>query len=1233
MINSLSLKVILIEKSSGDIQQICKLFDALPEMKIFYYYFNSLDEAVIYLAEHTCDLLIINLDLLDSQGLKTFQHIRDKHSRLALIILSNIYDEALAARTFELKAHHYLIKKELDPINIKRTINYALEYKRAEETLQKQASLLINAQRIEQMGSWNLDIPSGHLIWSESTCSLFGITTAEFKETYEHFYSFIHPDDRSSLSAIHKCDAATKDFLEAEYRICRPDGEVRWMYERGHIECDSNGNAIRRQGIVMDITERKRNERIQRWEARILESISADLPLKKLLEQITIGIEEIIPKALASILLVDPDGIHIYRGAAPHLPEAFTAAIDGISAGPMVGSCGTAIYRRETVVVTDIETDVLWTDFRELAREHGLRACWSIPVINSAQKVVATFAVYYRKPHAPQPGDLQLIERIAHIVEIAIERNHKQQELRASKELFSNAFEHAVVGMGLFSLDGAWFRINPALSRMMGYTQAELMASTFQDITVPEDIEPNLQGLRELIANKRQIFTMEKRYYHKSGQIIWGYLSVSLVRDAAGQPLHFISQVQDITERKLTEEKILRLNRVYALLSQINNAIVHIHKQQELLEAVCHVAIETGKLRATWIGLLDEGSQDIRVVAKAGEIAGYLEESRARVGPLIESSGPFGTAIRENHATICNDLENDESFRPWREYALLKGYRSVAVFPLRLSGKIIGVFVLYADVRDFFDAQEVKLLEELASDISFAIQFIAQEERRRHAEMRMAEQAALLDKAQDAIIVWDLDHRILYWNKSAERVYGWIEEEAVGASLKKRLYKDDTPLFMAREITLTKGEWSGEIEQLTKTGQVIIVEGHWTLVRDDHGKPKSILSINTDITQRKKLEAQFLRAQRMESIGALAGGIAHDLNNVLSPIILSIDLLKRKIDDPAIHKILDTITTSAQHGAEMVNQVLSFARGLEGRRIYVQVKHLVHDMVKIAFDTFPKNIRMEEWVNPDLWLLQADPTQLHQVLLNLCVNARDAMSQGGQITISAENVLIDEQYAAMNLETPVGPYVKIEVKDTGSGIPDEIIDKIFDPFFTTKDVGKGTGLGLSTSLAIVKSHGGFIRVYSDLGKGTCFRIYLPAYTKAISAAVVEREEILTRGNGETILVVDDEAAIRQITKQTLEAFGYNVLLAINGVEAVSTYLQHRTQIALVLTDMMMPVMDGPATIEVLSRLNPHIRIISASGITANGKSSQTSLEGVSYFLPKPYTAETLLKAIKFVLTT
>jgi PAS domain S-box-containing protein len=387
-----------------------------------------------------------------------------------------------------------------------------------------------------------------------------------------------------------------------------------------------------------------------------------------------------------------------------------------------------------------------------------------------------------------------------------------------------------------------------------------------------------------------------------------------------------------------------------------------------------------------------------------------------------------------------------------------------------------------------------------------------------------------------------------------------------------------------------------------------------------------------DLTERKKLEQQFLRAQRMESIGTLAGGIAHDLNNILAPILMSINILQDTSTDPQAAAILQTIEVSAKRGADIVRQVLSFARGIEGERVEIQVKHLLTDLENIIRDTFPKNIRLHFCVHKDTATILGDPTQVHQILLNLCVNARDAMPDGGRLSISVENAVLDEHYSAMNLQAKPGNYVKINVSDSGTGIPPEIIEKIFEPFFTTKEVGKGTGLGLSTVIAIVRSHGGFVNVYSEPGKGTTFTVYLPAMDAASQAVGGQHVEVsLPRGNGELILLVDDEPSLSVIASQTLQAFGYRVLTATDGADALGAYVAHKGEIAVVLTDMMMPIMDGPAMIYALRRINPEVKIIATSGVNSNCGMTKLADMRIQYFLTKPYTAETLLKTLRAIL--
>lgn len=436
--------------------------------------------------------------------------------------------------------------------------------------------------------------------------------------------------------------------------------------------------------------------------------------------------------------------------------------------------------------------------------------------------------------------------------------------------------------------------------------------------------------------------------------------------------------------------------------------------------------------------------------------------------------------------------------------------------------------------------------------------------------------------------------------------------------------EDAVRVFAEMEDLFIQDSHRHEYRFLHKDGVYRWVHDECKLLRDEQGNPKEIVGYWTDITEKKQLEAQFLRAQRLESLGTLASGIAHDLNNVLTPIIGIVQLLPMKVPnlDESSQHLLQILNDSARRGADLVKQILSFTRGIEGKPSITQIAHLLAEIQKIIQQTFPKNIDFSVDVVKNLWLIAADGTLLHQVFMNLCVNARDAMPNGGELRISAENLAIDENYARMYLNAEVGNYVVITIADTGSGIPIDIRDRIFDPFFTTKDIGKGTGLGLSTVIAIIQSHHGFINLYSEVGKGTRFKIYLPATDIFVQDAAPKTE--LPHGHGELILVVDDENAVQEITKATLEAHGYQAMTANDGVEAIALYAEHKSNIAVILLDLMMPSLDTPTTIRTLRKLNPHVKIVAMSGLASNEYSTKVLAEGVQAFLAKPFTATQLL---------
>ena len=501
---------------------------------------------------------------------------------------------------------------------------------------------------------------------------------------------------------------------------------------------------------------------------------------------------------------------------------------------------------------------------------------------------------------------------------------------------------------------------------------------------------------------------------------------------------------------------------------------------------------------------------------------------------------------------------------------------------------------------------------------------------------QLVKQLADLKFALDeAAIVATTDQRgvITYVNDRFCEISKYSREELLGQD-HRIINSGFHPKEFIREIwtTIANGKvWRGELRNRAKDGSIYWVDTTIVPFLDEHGKPFQYTAIRYEITERKLAEEHLLRAQRMESIGTLAGGIAHDLNNILSPILMSVDMLQLNNRSSEAARWLSIIRENTERGADMVKMVLTFARGMAGERVSVQVKHVIKDLITVLKETLPKTIQVKFDISPELWIVSADPTQIHQVLMNLCINARDAMPLGGMLSIKAENIVVDENYAHMDPEATPGKYVMIVVKDTGSGMTPDVTARIFDPFFTTKEIGKGTGLGLSTALTIVHSHGGFVNVYSEVGKGTRFSIYLPSIEQTVSDDKQPDESHYLAGDGEVILVVDDESSILETTRATLEKFNYRVLTATDGADAVGVFAKNRDEIALVLTDMSMPFLDGVGAIRSIRRIDPTVKVIAMSGLMNTEKAADLEGLNVAEFLTKPYTAEELLTKISTTL--
>ena len=779
------------------------------------------------------------------------------------------------------------------------------------------------------------------------------------------------------------------------------------------------------------------------------------------------------------------------------------------------------------------------------------------------------------------------------------------------------------VGEGVCAVDlqGNITFCNPAATRLLGWTPVELVGRPVSTILHQLRVDRLSGGADDLFSaaaflDGSVLIGDGDSFRRKDGThfaVEYTSTPVKEGHDLVGTVVVF----RDATERRQTELVRTRQTRQFAFRAEVAFALSAGSTLHSFLDRTAQVVLKTldGAFARVWT--LNEQEAMLELQASAGiytHIDGH--HSRIPVGTL-----KVGMLAKHRLPEVNNDLVNDPNIgdRPWLLRERIIGF---AGYPLILENKLVGVIGVFT--RNRLPDDTIELLGSVADTVALGII-------RKRAEEKIVEQAALLDKSQDAIAVIDLDGRCTFWNRCAERLYGRTAQEVYGYPVDSLICPDRAYFERARSEVMTRGEWRDENCQVKGEPTPLVVESQWTLVTGDNRGPKSILIVNTDVSERKKIESQFLRTQRIESIGTLAGGIAHDLNNVLSPILMSVEILRKKLTDEQSQRMLTMLEATAKRGAGMVKQLLTFGRGLDGERIVLQPRHLIKEINKIITETFPKTIKFKSKIGDGLWTIKGDATQLHQVLVNLAVNARDAMPEGGQIALTAENAQIDPLHPAAHDGIKPGDYILIKVSDTGTGIPAEIFDKIFEPFFTTKPVGKGTGLGLSTVLGIVKSHGGFLQVQTEANRGTTFLIYLPAMEAGTTAGDEEKSSNLPTGHGELLLVVDDEPAVLSMLRETLEAFGYRVLTATDGTEAVPLYTAQRHEIKLVLTDMFMPRMDGPATIRVLRGIDPAVKIIAASGLMDSDRVHETTgVEGIP-LLMKPYTAETLLSTVSHAL--
>lgn len=916
-------------------------------------------------------------------------------------------------------------------------------------------------------------------------------------------------------------------------------------------------------------------------------------------------------------------------------------------------ACSLALEQAERVIVPDVETcDFLaGTEDLEFYRFCNIRAMQSTPLISRSGQVIGMFSTHWHNPYHPSDRELKFLDLLARQAADWIEQQQSSLVLQASETILRLALEGAKAGTWDWDLSTNKLVWSLETYVLQGYDPAEglpVYDQWYNTRLHPDDRLWVRDFTEQVLAQQQSDFQIEFRILHPEQGVRWLLSIGHLTLSDRGEPLRISGINLDITDRKGAELALQQQIRQEYLLADMGLDIRQSLDLEEVLSRTVNRVREVlhsdrviiFRFRPNWEGDVIRES----VGAECQPILGVVIDDPCFRQHCVD---PY----QQGRVSCVADVENTDLDPCYSNLLRSLQIKASLVVPILQNKHLWGLLIAHQckKPRHWQDA-EIHLLKRLATQVGIAIQQAElyqnlQDELRdrQRAEHKIHEQAALLDITTDAIFVQDLENRIIYWNRGAERLYGWSATEAIG-QLAPELLQENTftvSSFLEHLQHLTEtGEWQGEVQHLTKAGKAVTIATRWTLTRKgkngETNQPQSILVVNTDITEKKQLEAQFYHAQRLESLGTLASGIAHDLNNVFTPILAGSQLLQLQLQSqlpPQSIDLLKLLEQAAKRGAGLIKQILTFSRGTNDDRVNLAVQPILEEVVNVMRSSLPPSIRIDVSV-PEVfpWLIFANGTHIHQILMNLCINARDAMVEGGILSLSLDYYWIDQ--ANLNSLAPIhftanpGEYIRLTVADTGTGIAPEVRDRIFEPFFTTKPQDKGTGLGLSTVFGIVKTYGGFIHIRSEVGYGSSFQIYLPVIATELSEVLIPPSSPLfpTDGQQKLVLLIDDDEFQQMTLKAILAHHNYRIIATDDSTQAMDLYRQHQSEISAVIVDIMMPTISGLELILQLRDLMPKLTIIAISGLPSHREGAIGA--GATSFLNKPYTPDTILNAVR-----
>jgi PAS domain S-box-containing protein len=698
--------------------------------------------------------------------------------------------------------------------------------------------------------------------------------------------------------------------------------------------------------------------------------------------------------------------------------------------------------------------------------------------------------------------------------------------------------------------------------------------------------------------------------------------------------------MSDITDRKKAELALHRRNRELRAITSCNEVLIRETDGQNLLDAVCRIICDEAGYRMAWVGFAEnDDSKSVRPVAWAGFEEGFLSLANVTWADTERGRGPTGTAIRTGLTVCFQDFQIDPEIAPWRAEALHREYRSSIALPLKdEKGGVLGVLTIYSSEPNTFTSDEIRLLEELAGDLAFGITVVRARMERDQAEESLALTSFALNNVREAAFLIDEHARFHYVNEECCRVLGYSRQELLGMSVPDvdpdattEGWEKHWPILEAKRSITFEGR------HRTKDGRIIPVEISANFL--EYGGDCYNLALARDITERKQAEEEqailrqsLQQAQKMEAFGQLAGGIAHDFNNILAVVNGYSEILLHNTNlDAATRSGVQEILNAGSKGASLTRQLLAFSRKQVLQPKLVSLNNVLEDMHGMLRRLIGADIEMKLALDSTLAPVLADPSQMEQVILNLCINARDAMPDGGTISIHTSIVELGAQQVAQDFPTEAGTYICLCVSDTGTGMNPETLSHIFEPFFTTKGPDRGTGLGLATVYGIIKQSGGHVSVSSILGQGTTFCVYLHPAVKALKSHEPQSAPPLPARGTETILLVEDIGPLRTMTSKILRDCGYTVLEAENGEKALQLSQEKQDKISLLLTDIILPKMKGPALANSLKEQRPGLRVLFVSGYVDQAVLQNGMTESEAAFLQKPFTADELSKKIRELL--